>query len=275
MIRVKQCSKTYDGQYVLQQIDLHVERGEFLGIIGPNGSGKTTLLRLLSGEERPDDGVVELQGVSVERWKARERAKQLTVVAQEGLPPVPFSVYDVVMMGRHIYQARFRSPSDHDRAVVEGVLSATGLQHIRHKSVSSVSGGERQRVAIARAMAQEPHVLLLDEPTTYLDIGYQLSVLEYVQNWQRLTGATVVTVLHDLNLAAQFCGRIVLMNEGHIIADGTPPDVLQADVLERIYHTRPHIIYHPLSGVPQMLLTRETADKAFISESAPLAVVKS
>lgn len=273
MIQVRQCSKAYDGQHVLRHIDLRIVRGEFLGIIGPNGCGKTTFLRLMSGEERPDDGAVELGGHSVEQWPARERAKRLTVVTQEGLPPVPFSVYDVVMMGRHIYQARFRRPSVYDRTVVRRVLTATGLQHIADKSVAHVSGGERQRVAIARAMAQEPHVLLLDEPTTYLDIGYQLSILEYVQNWQRQTGATVITVLHDLNLAAQFCERLVLMNSGRIIADGTPADVLQADILEKVYHTRPYIIRHPHSGLPQVLLGSQTAPSPD-PESPPLEIVE-
>lgn len=274
MIRVEQCCKSYDGQPVLHNISLRIEAGEFIGIIGPNGSGKTTLLRLMSGEERPDDGTVELSDRPVERWKARERAKRLTVVTQEGLPAAPFSVYDVVMMGRHVYQSRFHRPSPRDRAVVARVLNATGLKDMAHKAVAHLSGGERQRVAIARAMAQEPQVLLLDEPTTYLDIGYQLSVLEYVQNWGKQTGATVVTVLHDLNLAAQFCERIVLMKAGRVLADGAPSDVLKADLLEGVYQTRPYIIRHPGTGVPQMLLGKATSDSsAHMAQNAPLVEV--
>lgn len=225
-----------------------------MGIIGPNGSGKTTLLRLMSGEERPDHGQVTLLGRRIAQWKAHQRARQLTVVTQEGLPPVPFSVYDVVMMGRYVHQARFKRPSAHDRSVVAHALGVMGLENIADQTVSHVSGGERQRVAIARAIAQEPQVLLLDEPTTFLDIGYQLSVLEYLQKWQSETGATIITVLHDLNLAAQFCRRMVLMNAGAIIMDGPPARVLRADILEKVYHTRPHMIRHPLSGVPQILL---------------------
>lgn len=254
MIRIEQCYKAFDGKPALNGVNLRVAGGEFLGIIGPNGSGKTTLLRIISGEDHPDRGTVELLERPLNQWKSRDRARQLTVVTQEGLAPVPFSVYDVVMMGRHVYQARFQPPSAQDREMVEHVLAVTGLQDMSHKSVSHLSGGERQRVAIARAMVQEPRVLLLDEPTTYLDIGYQLSILKYVQNWQRESGAAVVAVLHDLNLAAQFCERIVLMEAGRLLADGSPEDVLDADLLQSVYHTRPTIIRHPLSGVPQVLL---------------------
>lgn len=256
MIEVNNCSKRYDRQTVLSRIDFRVTGGEFLGIIGPNGSGKTTLLKLLSGEEHADEGDIFLLGRRVERWGIRERAKILTAVAQEGLPPVAFTVYDVVMMGRHVYQTRFQRPSGEDHRIVERVLRATGLTGLAHKPTAKLSGGERQRVAIARAMAQEPQVLLLDEPTTYLDIGYQLQVLEYVKEWQRQTGAVVVAVLHDLNLAAQFCDRIVLLHRGRIVASGSPGEVLQADILHKVYETRPHIIPHPHLGVPQVLLGR-------------------
>lgn len=263
MIRVRQCYKAFDGKLVLDDINLHVAGGEFLGIIGPNGSGKTTLLRLISGEDHPDRGTVELLDRPLERWKSRERARQLTVVTQEGLPPVPFSVYNVVMMGRHVYQTRFHPPSSRDHEIVKKILAATGLHNMSYKSVAHLSGGERQRVAIARAMVQEPRVLLLDEPTTYLDIGYQLSILEYVRNWQRESGAAVVAVLHELNLAAQFCERIVLMEAGRLLADGSPSDVLKADLLRRVYRTRPTIIRHPLSGVPQVLLGSDEAKDFF------------
>lgn len=257
MIRVRQCEKVYDGKTVLRDIDLDIGAGECLAIIGPNGSGKTTLLRLLSGEEGPDRGSVELMGQPATCWKSRERARRVTVVAQEGISPVSFSVYDVVMMGRYIYQTQFHAPSTQDREVVRHVLSATGLEPLAQKPVSQLSGGERQRVAIARAMAQEPHVLLLDEPTAYLDLRYQLQILEYVYAWHVRTGATVVSVLHDLNLAAQFFKRIIILKEGCIIADGSPFDVFDADLLQCVYHTRPTIIQHPRLGVPQVLLESE------------------
>lgn len=258
MIRVRQCEKAYDGKSVLHDIDLDIGAGEFLAIIGPNGSGKTTLLRLLSGEEEPDLGIVELMDQPATRWKSRKRAKWVTVVAQEGISPVSFSVYDVVMMGRYIYQTQFHAPSTQDHEVVEQVLAATGLQPLAQKPVSQLSGGERQRVAIARAMAQEPHVLLLDEPTTYLDLKYQLQILEYVHAWQVRTGATVVSVLHDLNLAAQFFRRIVVLQEGRVVADGSPFEVFNEDLLQRVYQTRPTVIRHPRLDVPQVLLESET-----------------
>lgn len=268
MIRVKRCTKTYAGKSVIRDIELQVARGQFVGIIGPNGSGKTTLLRLMSGEERPDQGSVELNGRKVEQWRTRELAKCLTVVPQEGLQPVPFTVYDVVMMGRHVYQGRFHRASAADHAVVRRTLRVTGLQEISQNLVTHISGGERQRVAIARAMAQEPTVLLLDEPTTYLDIGYQLAVLRYVQDWQQQTGATVVAVLHDLNLAAQFCERIILLHGGRFFADGPPAAVIQPDILQKVYQTRPHVVSHPSSGVPQVLLGTAQKSPQWVEQSS-------
>lgn len=255
MIQIVNGSVAYGDTSVLRGVHASVAPGECIGIIGPNGSGKTTLLKLMSGELKAQSGEVIVCGRPIGQWSAKERARLITVVTQEGIVPVPFSVYDVVMMGRHPHRRRFFPPSARDRQVVARALEATGLNDMAHKPVAHLSGGERQRVAVARAMAQEPQILLLDEPTTYLDIGYQLTLLQYVWDWRVLTGASVVTVLHDLNLAAQFCERMLMMDRGRIVADGTPEDVLQKDRLKRVYRTSPHLIRHPTRDVPQVLLS--------------------
>ena len=184
MLRAKALKKRYGDHPVLKGVDLQVAPGETVGLIGPNGSGKSTLVRLLSGEEKPDEGRIFLGDRELSAWSPRKRAKEMAVLPQEGLPPVPFTVEEVVQMGRHPHmQGPWMGPEDW--RVVEEVLEQTGLARERHRPIHRLSGGERQRVAIAKAMVQEPRLLILDEPTTYLDARYQLEVLDAVRRWGR------------------------------------------------------------------------------------------
>jgi len=254
MLSVEGLTKRYGEQVVLNNIRFHVEKGTFVGLLGPNGCGKSTLIRLLAGIERPDAGQVLLKGRPVADYARKELARNVAVVAQEGLPPLPYSVYDVVMMGRFAYQKWLQGPSLADEALVEQILQQTGLTHLRHKPLAQLSGGERQRVAIAQAMAQQPRLLLLDEPTTYLDIGHQLALLNLIRQWQRDCGLTVVAVMHDLNLAALYSERLVLMQQGCIRCMGELHDVMTEPLIREVYGTTPIILSHPRRGVPQVLL---------------------
>jgi iron complex transport system ATP-binding protein len=252
MLRAKGLTKRYGGRFALEGVDLRVEQGETVGLIGPNGSGKSTLVRLLCGEEKPDEGRIFLAGRELSAWSPRERAKQMAVLPQEALPPVPFTVEEVVKMGRHPHMRRPWMGRE-DWNVVEEVLERTGLAPARHRPVNRLSGGERQRVAIAKAMAQEPRLMILDEPTTYLDVRYQLEILDAVHRWKK-QGMAILMVLHDLNLAAQYCDRLLLLKEGALVGEGRPSEVIRSDLIREVYGIEVIIIPHPDSGVPQVLL---------------------
>jgi iron complex transport system ATP-binding protein len=254
MLSVEGLSKRYGEQVVLQDIQFEVGRGVFLSILGPNGCGKSTLIRLLAGIERPDTGQVRLEGKPVLAYRRKELARKVAVVRQEGLPPLPFSVQEVVMMGRFAYQRWLQSPTPEDERVVEQILEQTGLIHLRHKPLEQLSGGERQRVAIAQAMAQQPRLLLLDEPTTFLDIGYQIALLNLIRQWQTGCGLTVIAVLHDLNLAALYSQQLILMHQGRVRCFGSLQEVLTEPLIREVYGTSPIILPHPRKGVPQVLL---------------------
>ncbi|MBU7318577.1 ABC transporter ATP-binding protein [Paenibacillus oleatilyticus] len=253
-VEVEQAAKAFGGRPVLRQIGFSVEPGEWFGILGPNGSGKSTLLHMISGAERADAGTVKLDGRLVEAVSRKELARQLAVLHQDALPPLGFTVREIVEMGRYPYQNWLGDETGDSAALIERILDWLKLRPLEERTVDGLSGGERQRVALGKAMAQEPKLLLLDEPTTFLDIGYQVDLMDKVRQWQRECGMTVISVLHDLNLAAQYCDRLMLLYNGEAAGIGTPEDVLRADLLENVYGTRPYVLRHPDSGVPQILL---------------------
>ncbi|RAU97618.1 ABC transporter ATP-binding protein [Paenibacillus sp. YN15] len=270
MIEAVDCFKSYDGAPVLQGVSLKVAPGEIYGIIGPNGSGKSTLLRLISGVERADAGTVRIEGRPAESYSRRKLAQLMAVLEQEAIPPVGFTVRQVVEMGRFPHQdwlGRERSMGGEGRGdsaggvdlLLDQVMERLGLSALAERTLDQVSGGERQRTALGKAMAQEPRVLLLDEPTTYLDIGYQLQMMDYVSRWNRENWLTVVAVLHDLNLAAQYCHRLLVLHQGRIVAEGAPAEIMDPALIGRVYGTVPAVVSHPVSGIPQILLQPEEA----------------
>jgi iron complex transport system ATP-binding protein len=254
VIRVQAVSKRYEGTSVLEQVELSVKAGESFGIIGPNGSGKTTLLKLLSGLETPDSGIASMDGRPVTSYKRKELARWLAVLQQDALPPIGFSVQDVVSMGRYPFQNWLGEEQGDSEALIDSVLECMSLTALADRPVDRLSGGERQRVALAKAMAQQPKVLLLDEPTTYLDIGYQIQLMDLIRGWQRSSELTVVAVLHDLNLAAMYCDRLLMLHNGKVICIGTPREVLTPARIESVYGAKAKVVPHPTSGVPQIML---------------------
>jgi iron complex transport system ATP-binding protein len=254
MIAVERVSKRFEQGDVLENVDFTVQTGEFFGIIGPNGSGKSTLLRLISGVEAPSEGTVRLRGREVRSYPRKQLARWLAVLQQDSLPPVGFTVREVVEMGRYPFQNWLGEEPEDPTGWIDSILSRLGLESLSGRGLDQLSGGERQRVALGQVMAQQPELLLLDEPTTYLDIGYQVQMMDYVRGWQRDTGLTVVAVLHDLNLAAQYCDRILVLHRGRMIRLGPPEEVICADLIESVYGTRPLVLAHPANAVPQILL---------------------
>jgi iron complex transport system ATP-binding protein len=255
VIQVEDVSKAFRSkQPVLEQLSFSVDQGECFGIIGPNGSGKSTLLKLLSGVDMPTAGNVRLDGRIAHTYPRKQLARWTAVLQQDALPQLGFTVREVIAMGRYPFQNWLGDEISDTEVLIERIMGRLQLLGFENRTVESLSGGERQRVALGKVMAQKPRLLLLDEPTTFLDIGYQVQMMEWIRGWQQEEELTVVAVLHDLNLAAQYCGRLLLMQEGRIVKVGPPEEVIRSELLEQVYGTRPIVLEHPVSGVPQILL---------------------
>jgi iron complex transport system ATP-binding protein len=254
-ITVDRVGFSYGAAPLFDRFDLGVAPGEFLGIIGPNGSGKSTLLRLMAGLLAPGAGRVLVGGDDIRALSRRELARRMALVPQESHFAFGFRVEEVVMMGRHPYRSRFGPPGTGDHKQVGAALSAMGVSGLRGRGIDEVSGGERQRVVIARALAQATDILLLDGVSTHLDLAHQHRVLSVLAGIHA-RGRTVVFVSHDLNLAAQACSRILLLDRGRTAALGTPEEVLTAGRIRSVYGVDPIIMRHPETGRPHIMLPR-------------------
>src|SRR5712692_4957452 len=224
----------YDRQPLLYDLHLQVHAGEMVGLLGPNGSGKTTLLRLLSGFLRPQHGIIFLEGRDLQERGRRNVAQRIAVVPQELHMPFAFTVEHMVSLGRPPFVNFLGTQGKHDAAIVQDALQAAGMASLAGRVFNQLSGGERQRVMVAMALAQQPRLLLLDEPTSHLDIKYQIETLELVQHLNRERGVTVIAAMHDLNLAARYFPRLLLFQRG-IVADASPAEVLESGLLSRVY----------------------------------------
>jgi iron complex transport system ATP-binding protein len=241
---------------VLEGLDLRVERGEAVGLVGPNGAGKTTLLRLLAGIARPWRGEVRLLGEDLQGLGPRGRARRLALVPQESEPVFEFTALETVLMGRAPHLGLLGLEGPEDRRIALRALEEAQVLELAERSLGQLSGGERQRVIVARALAQEPEVLLLDEPTAHVDLGHKLALDGLLERRNREEGLTVVTVSHDLSHAARSCGRLVLMAAGAVMAEGTPAEVLTVENLRRAYGVEVSILEDPARGTPVVVPDR-------------------
>ncbi|HED04298.1 MAG TPA: heme ABC transporter ATP-binding protein [Candidatus Fraserbacteria bacterium] len=240
-IAIESLSFAYNGQRVLRDIDLEVKPGELLALIGPNGSGKTTLLRQISGALRPARGAVYLDGQEVARLKPAELARRLAALEQEQSVGFDYTVRELVSLGRIPHRGRLSRWRPEDESAVERALKSTGLQELARRSLQQLSGGERRRVFLAMALAQEPQVLLLDEPTAHLDLKYQLELLGLVRGLVA-RGLTVIAAFHDLNLAARYSDRVAALSGGRLVALGSPRAVLTADLIGSIWGVQVQVL---------------------------------
>jgi iron complex transport system ATP-binding protein len=235
LLEVKDVHFSYDGKPVLKGVSLQVSGGEILGLIGPNGAGKSTLIKLIAGILAPQEGAIEILGRPLKSWRRQDLAKVVALVPQGAYIPPTFTVWESVLLGRTPYLRFPGIASKKDIEAVQRAMEWAEVGHLQDKFVGELSGGERQRVILARALAQEPKVLLLDEPTAHLDIHHQVSTLRLIQGLARAEGLAVLAVLHDLNLASSFSDRIALLVEGRVLAQGSPEEVIVADRLHRAY----------------------------------------
>ncbi|MFQ5430068.1 MAG: ABC transporter ATP-binding protein [Phycisphaerae bacterium] len=227
--------------------------GECWGIIGPNGAGKSTLLRLLAGLLKPEAGVVRIRGKPLDGIPRMQRARETAFLPQHLAHDLPTCARDIVLMGRHPYRRFGLFESGEDRAVADRVMRATRTLAFSDRALSTLSGGEAQRVHIAAALAQEPAVLLLDEPTAGLDLHYQLTILEILRRLTEEDRLLVVVVTHDINLAARYCTHLLLLHEGRVVQSGQPEDVVRPEVLERVYAVRLTSMARPEAEAPWVL----------------------
>lgn len=246
----------YDGPVVLDGLDLRVQRGDLVGIIGPNGCGKTTLLRLISGTLEPDAGAIRLFGNPLESLPRRRRACLVSVVPQEARVVFDFTVREIVLMGRAPHLGLLGIENEQDRRIADEALRDTDMASMSGARLAELSGGEKQRVLLARALAQEAPLMLLDEPTAYLDIRHRLDLYRLVDRLRAERGLTVVLVSHDIHLAARFCPRLVMLHHGQVAADGPPAQVITRENLRRVYDADVRILEDPVSGAPLVVPAR-------------------
>jgi iron complex transport system ATP-binding protein len=257
MIEANSISFRYLEDWVLQDVSFQVGKGEFIGVISPNGSGKTTLLKVLYRLLSPQRGEVFFERVPLKKMSQRDIAKKIAVVAQETYPAFPFRVIEIVLMGRSPYLGHLMFEREKDLEIAKKAMEWTEILPISERPLDELSGGERKRVFIARALAQEPEVILLDEPTTNLDIHHQIEFLDLILALNREKGLTILMASHDLNLASEFCDRLILLQKGGIFKMGSPQDVITRENIERVYGCGVWVDQNPVSGMPRITLLKK------------------
>ncbi|HEY3132347.1 MAG TPA: ABC transporter ATP-binding protein [Acidobacteriota bacterium] len=255
-VLVEQVSFRYSSGFALHSIDLEIPQQAFLALIGPNGSGKTTLLRLMSGLLRPESGNIRLNGKVVSDFEPRELARQMAVISSEQFFEFPFSVAQIVAMGRFPHLGRFGKMSAQDWQIVEEALRMTQIQDLSKRPISELSSGERQRVLIARAIAQKPSILMLDEPNAHLDIGHEIEIFRLLQFLNQQHAITVVVVLHNLAAAAAFCKSVALLYQGRLLKYGKPEQVITTEIIRGAYGADVSVHPSPTGGFPQISYDR-------------------
>jgi iron complex transport system ATP-binding protein len=236
------------GQSAVRDVSVGVEQGSITGLLGPNGCGKTSLLKLLAGIVEPDDGRVTLDDRPLDTFPRKALARQIAVVPQETHPAFDYTALEMVLMGRHPHLGAFQLEGPDDVALAYDALDATGTAHLADRAYMTLSGGEKQRVVIASALAQQPRILLLDEPTASLDLGFQLEIQALLTALNHERGVTMVLATHDLNLAASVCRRLVLMRSGRVIAQGSTTEVLTPAHIRDLYGVDAEVHAHSAAG---------------------------
>jgi iron complex transport system ATP-binding protein len=257
-LEVRGVTLAYERAVVFDGLDLRIEEGRITTLIGANGSGKSTLLKAFGRLLAPTTGSVHLAGKPLRELATKEIARRLSILPQKPLTPSATNVRDLVSRGRHPHQSLLRPWTARDTEVVDAALRATGLDGLADRDAASLSGGQLQRAWIALVLAQEAATILLDEPTTFLDLSHQLDVLELVRAINRERSSTVVMVLHDLSLAGRYSDRLIVVGEGRVLADGTPWEVLTPEVLRLAFDLEAIVIPDPSSGTPLVVPTVRT-----------------
>lgn len=261
-IQVEKLSFSYDLKKVLEQVDMNIKKGSFFSVIGPNGSGKSTLLKVISASLKPLKGIVYIEGRDINHMNSRSVAKLLSFVPQNTSLEFDFKVSDVVLMGRYPYVNKLRGETKADLDIAEKAMQYTNTTFLKNRSFMELSGGERQRVILAQALAQEPDILILDEPVSHLDLQHQVEILNLLKKMCVDKKLTAITVLHDLNMASAYSDYIVMMREGRIKYRGTPFETLTASNIKEIFNTDVYVSVSPVGNKPYIYArTRPVVEK--------------
>jgi iron complex transport system ATP-binding protein len=261
VIKTQEVSFGYGSSFQLQNISFQMQKGDFWGVIGPNGSGKSTLLKILGKVLTPRMGTIEIDGTPLKKFRLVDLAKKMAVVGSEAQFSFPYFVRDVVLMGRIPFVGRLGIHSDRDDQIAESALRKTETWSYRDRYIHELSSGERQRVLLARALAQEPEILLLDEPTAHLDLHYEIEIFQILKALNQQENLTILTVSHNLNLMAEFCNQLIVMRDGKCHEIGTPADVLTASLLQDVFRIHSVVQSNPFSSAPAILLNTKIIDK--------------
>ncbi|RUT35644.1 ABC transporter ATP-binding protein [Paenibacillus zeisoli] len=250
MLEAEGLGLSYGDKYIFNSLDLSIPKGKITVFIGSNGCGKSTLLRSMARLLKPQNGTVMLDGTDISRMATKEIARKLAILPQGPIAPDGLTVLQLVKQGRYPYQSWLRQWSREDERIVREALEATGMSGLSEQSVDSLSGGQRQRAWIAMTLAQQTPIILLDEPTTYLDMTHQIEVLDLLYEMNRRDDRTIVMVLHDINLACRYADHIVAIRAGQIEAEGKPGEVIDEQLIEKVFRLKCEIIPDPLYGTP-------------------------
>lgn len=257
LLEIKNLSFNYPGstlsKRVLNDISFNVKKGEFVSILGPNGSGKTTLLKILAKLLTPTQGILSLNGIDYTEFKSKDFFKIIGYVPQKFYSIFPYTVFEIVLMGRTPYFGAYGFESDQDIYKVNTVLKLLELEELAHKSINEISGGELQKVIIARALAQNAEILLLDEPSTHLDLKHQLAIFNHLKKINT-AGKTIISVSHDINLSALYSDRIIFLKEGSILEDGSISEVFTEEIIRKTFDVSSKIIWGNENSLPQIFL---------------------
>ena len=253
-LEVNNLTLAYGKTTVIDDMSFGVDKGEMLGLIGPNGSGKSTLIKAISHVITPRSGRVLLDGKEISAIQRSELARLVSVVPQTPILPSSFSAFEIVLMGRNPHLGLLRYESENDLELTYRAMERTATLSFAERRIGELSGGEIQRIVIARALAQQTEVILLDEPTANLDINHQLEILDLIKSLCTRNHLTVIITVHDLNLAAQYCDRLVLIKTGQVHAQGTPEEVITTENIREVYGTDNCVYTHPVNGRPTVLL---------------------
>jgi iron complex transport system ATP-binding protein len=258
----------YDEALIVSELAIQIPKGQISSIIGPNGCGKSTILKAIGRILKPKCGAVYLSGDDIRRLPTKEVARRMAILPQSPTAPAGLSVSNLIAYGRFPHQKGFGNLTTEDKRIINWAIEVTRLEDFKHREVDSLSGGQRQRVWIAMALAQQTDLILLDEPTTYLDLAHQLDVLDFLHSLNTNQGTTIAMVLHDLNMAARFSDYMIAICEGRVIRRGTPEDVLRPEVLRQAFNIDAEIVKDPRTGRPTCITYDLIAESAGSASTA-------